>query len=220
MPPTFPRAIPPLSSPITGRPLKPSQRHFLAALLLGQKLKWELRVSVNLGINESPISLLPPFSLNSHLPSHLTPRCPRQSRAPSMANHHPQPPSPGALHLHHGLQGGHPQVNGHLPIQAHHKINTGHLTSLNEIVWMGIGKPLPSISISLGFVRLTPPPRELRRAHGHARRCSQCLRSCAPAQRSLNPRDECNFVHPPHERGFPPRRRVSPEDPDVRPNQR
>lgn len=57
-----------------------------------------------------------------------------------MANHHPQPSPPGGgLHLHHGPQGGHPQVNGHMPIQAHHKITPAHLASLNESVWILIG---------------------------------------------------------------------------------
>ncbi|MCJ1267451.1 hypothetical protein MMC22_007336 [Lobaria immixta] len=58
-----------------------------------------------------------------------------------MANHHPQPSPPGGgLHLHHGPQGAHPQVNGHMPIQAHHnKITPAHLASLNESVWLGIG---------------------------------------------------------------------------------
>ena len=55
-----------------------------------------------------------------------------------MANHHQQPASPGGMHLHHGPQGGH-QPNGHLPIQAHHKITPAHLASLNESVWLMIG---------------------------------------------------------------------------------
>ncbi|KAL8739382.1 MAG: hypothetical protein Q9190_007821 [Brigantiaea leucoxantha] len=42
------------------------------------------------------------------------------------------------MHLHHGPQG-HPQVNGHIPMQAHPKITPAHLASLNEAVWLGIG---------------------------------------------------------------------------------
>lgn len=70
-----------------------------------------------------------------------------------MANHHPQPSPPGGgLHLHHGPQGGHPQVNGHMPIQAHHnKITPAHLASLNESVWLGIGMQL-SFIMRVGFV--------------------------------------------------------------------
>ena len=45
------------------------------------------------------------------------------------------------MHLHHGPQGGHPQANGHMPMQAHHKITPAHLSSLNESVWLMIGKP-------------------------------------------------------------------------------
>ncbi|KAL8797152.1 MAG: hypothetical protein Q9195_000619 [Heterodermia aff. obscurata] len=43
------------------------------------------------------------------------------------------------MHLHHGPQGGHPQANGHMPMQAHHKITPAHLASLNESVWLMIG---------------------------------------------------------------------------------
>lgn len=57
-----------------------------------------------------------------------------------MASHHPQPPSPGGMHLHHGPQGGHPQANGHMPMQSHHKITPAHLAQLNESVWLMIGK--------------------------------------------------------------------------------
>ena len=58
-----------------------------------------------------------------------------------MTSHHQQPPSPGGLHLHHGLHANHPpQVNGHMPMQqAHQKITPAHLASQNEIVWLGIG---------------------------------------------------------------------------------
>lgn len=61
-----------------------------------------------------------------------------------MASHHHQPPSPGGLHLQHGIHPGHAQVNGHLPMQAaHHKITREHLLSQNENVWLGIGMSLP-----------------------------------------------------------------------------
>ena len=43
------------------------------------------------------------------------------------------------MHLHHGPPG-HPQVNGVMPMQAHHKLNLAHLASLNEGVWLSIGK--------------------------------------------------------------------------------
>lgn len=56
-----------------------------------------------------------------------------------MANHHQHPHSPGGLHLQHGVHGGQPQVNGHVPMQAHHKITPAHLASQNESVWLGIG---------------------------------------------------------------------------------
>ncbi len=56
-----------------------------------------------------------------------------------MASHHQHPQSPGGLHLHHGLHGGPPQVNGHMPMQAHHKITPAHLASQNESIWLGIG---------------------------------------------------------------------------------
>ena len=56
-----------------------------------------------------------------------------------MASHHQRPQSPAALHLHHGLHSGQPQVNGHIPMQAHHKITPAHLASQNESVWLGIG---------------------------------------------------------------------------------
>ncbi|KAI4203295.1 MAG: hypothetical protein LQ350_001992 [Teloschistes chrysophthalmus] len=46
--------------------------------------------------------------------------------------------SPAGMHLRHGPPG-HPQVNGHIPMQAHHKITPAHMASLNEAVWLGIG---------------------------------------------------------------------------------
>ncbi|KAL8716624.1 MAG: hypothetical protein Q9225_006057 [Loekoesia sp. 1 TL-2023] len=55
-----------------------------------------------------------------------------------MASHHQQPASPAGMHLHHGPPG-HPQVNGVMPMQAHHKITPAHLSSLNEAVWLSIG---------------------------------------------------------------------------------
>ncbi|KAL9038492.1 MAG: hypothetical protein Q9214_005257 [Letrouitia sp. 1 TL-2023] len=55
-----------------------------------------------------------------------------------MASHNHHPSSPGGMHLHHGPQG-YPQVNGHMPMQAHHKITPQHLASLNEAVWVSIG---------------------------------------------------------------------------------
>ncbi|KAL8700211.1 MAG: hypothetical protein Q9224_001069 [Gallowayella concinna] len=55
-----------------------------------------------------------------------------------MANHHQQPASPAGMHLHHGPQG-HPQVNGHMQMPAHHKLTPAHLAQLNEVVWLGIG---------------------------------------------------------------------------------
>lgn len=57
-----------------------------------------------------------------------------------MANHHPQPSPPGSgLHMHHGPQGGHQQVNGHVSMQMHQKITPAHLASLNEVIWLNIG---------------------------------------------------------------------------------
>lgn len=57
-----------------------------------------------------------------------------------MANHHPQPSPPGSgLHMHHGPQGGHQQVNGHVTMQMQQKITPAHLASLNEIIWLNIG---------------------------------------------------------------------------------
>lgn len=58
-----------------------------------------------------------------------------------MANHHHQPASPGAIHLHHGLHTGHPQVNGHLPMQQPSlgKITSAHLSAQSENIWLGIG---------------------------------------------------------------------------------
>lgn len=58
-----------------------------------------------------------------------------------MANHHHQPVSPGGVHLHHGLHAGHPQVNGHMPMQqqSHAKITPAHLSAQNENIWLGIG---------------------------------------------------------------------------------
>ncbi|KAI4142275.1 MAG: hypothetical protein L6R39_005004 [Caloplaca ligustica] len=55
-----------------------------------------------------------------------------------MAGHHQQPASPAGMHLHHGPPG-RPQVNGVMPMQAHHKITPAHLASLNEAVWLSIG---------------------------------------------------------------------------------
>ena len=72
-----------------------------------------------------------------------------------MASHHQQPPSPGGMHLHHGPQGGHPQANGHMPMQAHHKITPAHLASLNESVWLMIGKIFPSEVPSAGRAAYT-----------------------------------------------------------------
>lgn len=43
------------------------------------------------------------------------------------------------MHLHHGPQGGHPQANGHIPMQAHLKVTPAHLAQLNESVWLMIG---------------------------------------------------------------------------------
>ena len=56
-----------------------------------------------------------------------------------MASHHQHTQSPAGLHLHHGLHNGQPQVNGHIPMQPHHKITPAHLASQNENVWLGIG---------------------------------------------------------------------------------
>ena len=58
-----------------------------------------------------------------------------------MANHHHQPASPAGVHLHHGLHAGHPQVNGHMPMQqpSHAKITPAHLSAQNENIWLGIG---------------------------------------------------------------------------------
>lgn len=53
-----------------------------------------------------------------------------------MANHHPQPPSPGAFHY--GPQPGH-HVNGVVQMAAHQKITPAHITALNEVVWISIG---------------------------------------------------------------------------------
>lgn len=56
-----------------------------------------------------------------------------------MANHHQHPQSPGGLHLQHAIHNGQPQVNGHMPMQAHQKITAAHLAAQNEGVWLGIG---------------------------------------------------------------------------------
>lgn len=56
-----------------------------------------------------------------------------------MASHHPQASPPGGLHPHHGPPGAHPQANGHMPMQAHHKITPQHMAQLNEAVWLQIG---------------------------------------------------------------------------------
>lgn len=56
-----------------------------------------------------------------------------------MASHHPQASPPGGFHPHHGLPGAHPQANGHMPMQAHHKITPQHMSQLNEVVWLQIG---------------------------------------------------------------------------------
>lgn len=61
-----------------------------------------------------------------------------------MASHHQQPASPAGMHLHHGPPG-HPQVNGVMPMQAHHKITPAHLASLNEAVWLSIGAFVPHV---------------------------------------------------------------------------
>lgn len=65
-----------------------------------------------------------------------------------MANHHQHPPSPGGLHLHHAIHSNQPQVNGHMPMQAHQKITAAHLAAQNEGVWLGIGT-----SITAGYVK-------------------------------------------------------------------
>ena len=58
-----------------------------------------------------------------------------------MATHHQQGASPSGMHLsHHSAHPAHPQVNGHMPAQVHHKITPAHLSSLNESVWLGIGE--------------------------------------------------------------------------------
>ena len=59
-----------------------------------------------------------------------------------MASHHQQHTSPAGMHLsHHSIHAGHPQVNGHMAAQVHNKITPAHLASLNENVWLGIGRP-------------------------------------------------------------------------------
>lgn len=75
-----------------------------------------------------------------------------------MAVHHQPGLSPGGLHLsHHGIHAAHPQVNGHMPAQGHHKITPAHLSSLNESVWLGMGTVLPAVGIA---TRTDVPARE------------------------------------------------------------
>ena len=50
-----------------------------------------------------------------------------------------QPSPPGGIHPHHVPPGAHPQMNGHMPMQAHPKITPQHMTQLNEAVWLQIG---------------------------------------------------------------------------------
>ena len=78
-----------------------------------------------------------------------------------MAGHNHHPSSPAGMHLHHGPQG-HPQVNGHIPMQAHPKITPAHLASLNEAVWLGIGEKLPfSICCIKQLIRYSGSASEL-----------------------------------------------------------
>lgn len=56
-----------------------------------------------------------------------------------MASQLRQPSPPGGLHPHHGPPGAHAQMNGHMPMQAHPKITSQHMTQLNEAVWLQIG---------------------------------------------------------------------------------
>lgn len=56
-----------------------------------------------------------------------------------MANPLQQVSPPSGLHPHHGPPGPHPQMNGHMPMQAHPKITPQHMAQLNEAVWLQIG---------------------------------------------------------------------------------
>lgn len=81
-----------------------------------------------------------------------------------MASHHPQASPPGGLHPHHGPPGAHPQANGHMPMQAHHKITPQHMAQLNEAVWLQIGKS-PQLA-AFDVCEINMCDRELDRAHG------------------------------------------------------
>ena len=82
-----------------------------------------------------------------------------------MASHLAQPSPPSGLHLHHGPPISHPQVNGHMPTQGHHKITPQHLTQLNETVWLIIGmlRDYPNTSgDALGLISVPGNASELQ----------------------------------------------------------
>lgn len=71
---------------------------------------------------------------------------------------HPQPSPPGGMRPHHGSLPNHPQVNGHMPIQAQgQKTLQGpisqQISQLNEGIWLQIGMFI-SLSLSLFFLFL------------------------------------------------------------------
>lgn len=103
-------------------------------------------------------SQISPPSKKNPRPPHLHPTpsssSPLHSLFPSphMANHHHQPASPAGVHLHHGIHPGHPQVNGHLPMQqpSHAKITPAHLSAQSENIWLGIGSCfIPTINSAM-----------------------------------------------------------------------
>ena len=56
-----------------------------------------------------------------------------------MASQLRQQTPPGSMHPHHVPPNGHPQMNGHVPMQPHQKITTQHMAQLNEATWLQIG---------------------------------------------------------------------------------
>jgi hypothetical protein len=91
---------------------------------------------------------------------------------------HPQPSPPGGVPpQHHGHLAAHAQVNGHIPVQSQGQkgphLNTAQkIATLNEQVWLQIGKYSRELSLSLSnrHANTNLTNRQRHRVDGRARR--------------------------------------------------
>ena len=136
-----------------------------------------------------------------------------------MASQLRQPSPPGSLHPHHGPPGAHPQLNGHIPQQPKPQITPQHMSQLNEVVWLQIGKPSSVLVERKGLVS-DEFHRSPDGAHGRPRRRNRCVRASFTSQSVLDTCNECYIVYTEDEGKLSQSCRISSGHHEVRGEQR